>query len=205
MIALPKKQPSSVRPIAIGDIIRRTAGKCLLLRYQKAAAKQLWPHQLGVGAPGDCDVIAMRCREWRSRGGPKRSLVKVDWKNAFNAVRRNRVLDAACRLCPSLYHYAVACYAADCFLQGPGYSIDSEEGVHQGCPASPLFFDLAIHENLVLAANVAGVELNLWHQDDAKLAGSWEGLEEALRVMVANGAAMGLTMSVPKCEVYGEE
>ncbi len=28
---------------------------------------------------------------------------------------------------------------------------------------------------------------------------------EALRVMVANGAAMGLTMSVPKCEVYGEE
>ena len=49
LIAIPKKTPGEARPIAVGNVVRRIAGKCLIRRLQVQAAADLWPHQLGVG------------------------------------------------------------------------------------------------------------------------------------------------------------
>ena len=69
LLAIPKKAPGEARPIAVGDIVRQMAGKCLLRKYGQPAAEQLRPQQLGVGAPGGVDVIVHRIRQWRVRRG----------------------------------------------------------------------------------------------------------------------------------------
>ena len=69
LIALPKKVPGEVRPIAVGDVVRRVAGKRALRKYGDVAARALRPHQLGVGAPGGADVIVHRVRRWRGEAG----------------------------------------------------------------------------------------------------------------------------------------
>ena len=103
LIAIPKKAPGEARPIAVGDIVRRVAGKCLLRKYGQPAAEQLRPQRLGVGAPGGVDVIVHKVRQWRGQAGLGEFLVKVDLKNAFNAADRDRILVATRSRCPALF------------------------------------------------------------------------------------------------------
>ena len=46
------KKNDGVRPIAVGDFLRRLAAKCLVKLGAEAALKALDPHQVGVGIPG---------------------------------------------------------------------------------------------------------------------------------------------------------
>jgi hypothetical protein len=184
--------------------VRRLAGKILLRRFQQGAATGLWPHQLGVGAPGDVDVIVQRCRAWVESADVGQALLKIDPKNAFNCVDRAHMLRCVRERCPPLYPYAMACYGGKGKLQGPGYALWSEEGTQQGCPASPLFFDLAIQATLVLAGNMAGVDLNLWHQDDAQIAGSIEGVAAAFAAICEGARKIRLSVSLPKCAILSK-
>jgi len=45
-----ENEPSVVRPITIGEVLRRFAGKCLVGRCQKEVVGRLLPLQIGVGA-----------------------------------------------------------------------------------------------------------------------------------------------------------
>ena len=47
--ALPKKQ-GGVRPIAVGEVLRRLVGKLLCQAVREESRAYLWPLQVGVGA-----------------------------------------------------------------------------------------------------------------------------------------------------------
>ena len=52
-----KKKGGGLRPIAIGEVIRRLVSKCVSRAVQTTALDMLTPLQLGVGDPSGCEAI----------------------------------------------------------------------------------------------------------------------------------------------------
>ena len=84
---------------------------------------------------------------------PSRSLVSLDIKNMFNSISREKLIFLIRKRYPNLAPFAEALYAE------PGYSIVKmsdvtytiipvTEGFSQGCPFSPIFAAIVLHEIL---------------------------------------------------------
>src|SRR4051812_26843616 len=58
LIVLRKKDSGSVRPIAIGEVLRRLAAKCAFNSVKEDAKKIFSTLQLGVSTPFGCEAIA---------------------------------------------------------------------------------------------------------------------------------------------------
>ena len=59
-----QKPGGGVRPIAIGDVLRRLVAKCFCKIYEEEAKTYLWPKQIGVAAPLGAEVISLTVRQW---------------------------------------------------------------------------------------------------------------------------------------------
>ena len=57
-----KKKDGGVRPIAVGEVIRRLASKCVMAGVARDAANLLAPLQVGVGTPLGCEAIVHALR-----------------------------------------------------------------------------------------------------------------------------------------------
>ena len=55
LVALPRKD-GGIHPVAVGEVLRRLAGKTLCKSYQDQARQLLWPLQIGVGLPLGIEV-----------------------------------------------------------------------------------------------------------------------------------------------------
>ena len=80
--------------------------------------------------------------------GPSEIIIKLDFVNAFNSVRRDVILEKAASLIPEAYPYVKAAYADSLFLGYEGHTIVSAEGIQQGDPLGPLLFCIGIHSLL---------------------------------------------------------
>ena len=51
------KKDGGLRPIAVGNLLRRLVGKCCVARLQERASGILSPHQVGVGVRGGAELL----------------------------------------------------------------------------------------------------------------------------------------------------
>ena len=91
-----RKPNGSLRPIAIGETIRRLTSKVAVDLITERAREIFEPLQLGVKSPNERGAIIHVARQWfsRSRTDPDKVAVSVDVSNAFNTVHRAAVLRA---------------------------------------------------------------------------------------------------------------
>ena len=136
----------------------------------------LAPLQVGVGVPRGVEAAVHGTRAFVKCLGPGEALVKLDFTNAFNCIRRDSILEAVAVHAPIAYPYVHAAYAETSFLGYEGHAIPSAEGVQQGNPLRPLLFCLALHP--VLAASPA--EFRLGYLDDVTLGGELNELGTAV-------------------------
>jgi hypothetical protein len=195
------KSGRAVRPIAVGETLRRLAGKLLIARYQPEAASRLQPEQVGVGVLRGAESLVHKIRMWLQQAAPNHVLLQLDFKNAFNSAKRRALLQAIADHCPWFLPYALACYArpGSLFADG-GFTVLSAEGVHQGDPCGPLFFALCI---LALTKNLACVPgcWSQWYLDDGYLVGPRDTLHDVLPQLEAEAAKLGLQLNRNKCSV----
>ena len=88
-----------VRPIAVAETLRRLAGKLLIARYQPEAASRLQPEQVGVGVLRGAESLVHKVRMWLQQALPNHVLLQLDFKNAFNSVKRKVLLQAVAEHC----------------------------------------------------------------------------------------------------------
>ena len=88
--------------------------------------------------------------------------LKINFENAFNSVRRDKLLRAVQSELKGLYPFIFQCYFKLCCLFFDGSPLLSAEGVQQGDPLGPLCFSLAIHDLISKLSS----ELNTWYLDD---------------------------------------
>ena len=145
-----QKKDGGLRPIAVGDTIRRVLGKCLLsLAAVKKELSSLQPRQCGVGVRNAAEMVGMGLQRYvqsREAAGDRDYVVlQVDVKNAFNSMSRDAILRGCMAKAPSVYNWLRFCYGkpSPLFCQGRLLCM-SAVGVHQGDTCGPLGFALGL-------------------------------------------------------------
>ena len=200
LLALRKKD-GGVRPITIGLTLRRLIAKVGCMSVVSRMEEHLSPLQLGYGTRLGAEAAIHSARTYLRELQPDYVMIKLDFQNAFNSVRRDKVLEAARVHIPELYPYVFSCYSQCSLLFYENTIIPSQEGVQQGDPLGPLLFCLVIHP---LVKNLKS-ELKIFYLDDGLLGSiGTEVLNDITRVQ-EEAAHLGLHLNLNKSELICDE
>jgi hypothetical protein len=195
MFALQKKS-GGVRPIAIGYTLRRLAAKCANTYALSMLEDRLLPVQVGVGVRGGCEGAVHATRRFLTNMTDDRVLVKLDFRNAFNSIRRDVMLKTVAAELPGLFRFCLLSYGQPSTLKFGGSLIQSEEGVQQGDPLGPLLFCLTVQPLL----ESLGSELVVGFMDDVTLGGLRSSVASDVDTIITRGPEFGLSLNSSKCE-----
>ena len=209
LTALNKSKPGcpfDVRPIAVGEVLRRLVGKCLCAAVKVRAQQFFHPFQFGVACPLGAEQMIHGLRDCIEQHWLENDFVvlKVDLKNAFNMVSRQAVLNECGKHFPELLPWASWCYSQHPFLWHPLGCLTSEQGVQQGDPLGPLLFSLVLNILVSEISSRGDCSLNYhaWYLDDGALAGPGSSVYNILAMLQELGPSLGLHVNIHKCEVF---
>ena len=197
-----KKKDGGIRPIAVGEILRRLVAKCLCRLSSQKAASLLVPLQVGVGVPGGCEAVSHALNGLVATVSDTTSLaiLQVDLKNAFNTLDRSSILWQVADQFPELLQ---SCYSQPSWLKFGNFIVLSACGVQQGDILAPLLFALTIHPIIVALKNqFPDLACNVWYLDDGSFIGDVYLLAQVFPHLVSSMAKVGLEVSVEKCEAW---
>ena len=195
-----------MRPIAVGDVLRRLVGKAILATPAcRDAIASLAPPQVGVGVPGAAEAAAMTMQALASklRSASPWVALQVDFSNAFNCVHRPHLLHQGMVRVPAAYNYLRFAYGRTTRLFCGQEVILSRCGTQQGCPMGPLGFALALQPIAESLQQTGGLVWSTWYLDDGLLVGSPEAIHHALIQLQTLGPTIGLSLNLQKCVLWG--
>ena len=130
---------------------------------------------------------------------PGQFFIKIDFKNAFNTLRRDTTLETVVKHFPELLPFAESTIGQSSILQFGDFLLQSAEGAQQGDPLGPLYFCLAFKDLL----ESRKCELVLGYLDDVAIGGEAAcALDDFIQLEVA-AKKIGLELNHNKCEVVG--
>ena len=199
LFALEKKD-GGVRPIAVGCTLRRLAAKVASGKVLEDMAALLAPRQLGFGVKGGVEAAVHCARLYLRNLKPQQVLLKLDFKNAFNSLRRDKMLSAVQVLAPTILPFVHSAYSSTSFLFWDDKSIQSCEGIQQGDPLGTLLFCLTLYQ---LQSRLES-EFCLLYLDDVTLGGDQEEILHDFKIFEQEAADLGLRLNQLKSEVISE-
>ena len=194
------KPNGGIRPIAIGNTLRRLVAKAAAYTLKDTLKAKLFPFQLGVSVSGGAEAIVHSVRSYcksKMESSDPIALLKIDFENAFNTIRRDTFLKTIRNELPSIYPFLYQCYSDSSFLFFNNRTLPSAEGIQQGDPLGPLCFSLCIQS---LVSRLSS-ELNVWYLDDGTLAGDPETVKADFNSILSEQDSLGLRINVKKCEL----
>ena len=191
------KPDGGIRPIAIGSTLRRLAAKCVSAAVKEEMGSLLFPTQLGFGTPMGAEATVHAARSYLNGMIEGNSLVKLDFQNAFNSIRRDSMLKSVLEKVPLVFPLAFTSYCQPTFLFFGNYIIHSCEGVQQGDPLGPLLFCLAIQDLITSLKS----EFNVFYLDDGTLGESLEDIKSDLAHLKELALNFGLKLNCSKSEL----
>jgi len=207
---IPLDKNPGVRPIGIGETIRRIIGKAILQIVRNDVIESAGSLQLCAGQPGGAEA-AVHAANKIFEDADTDAVLLVDATNAFNSLNRKTMLHNIKFIYPPLAIYIRNCYLnpSRLFISGGG-EIKSSEGTTQGDPhAMPVYAVgitplLPVHANVSLNKNTKQIAF----ADDLLGAGKLISLREYWNRLFADGPRLGYypnaskTWLVVKPEVY---
>ena len=146
LTALSKKK-SGVRPIAVGEVLRRLIAKCLVSEAKSGAIELFDSLQLGVGISRGAEAIIHSSKITYDNivsAQTDEGVLQIDFQNAFISVKRSHLLKATYKFIPGIAAFTSFCYYQHTLLFYNNAIIQSESGVHQGDPLGSLLFSLTL-------------------------------------------------------------
>ena len=196
LCALAKKD-GGIRPIAVGNTLRRLATKVVLRSHTRELRDHLEPTQLGVGTPSGSEAALHATRKYIEATQTPKVLLKIDLKNAFNTIRRDKLLTAVREHLPDAYHLLHQAYGGNRLLFHGESLITSATGIQQGDVLGPGLFALTIDE---LIKSITS-ELNIWFLDDGTLGDTVPNVLANLDMLLEGFPELGAVLNGGKCEV----
>ena len=95
-------------PHAVGGTLRRLVAKCASFSVRDEMGLLLAPLQLGYGTPMGSEAAVHAAWTYRHQIQPGHLLLKVDFKNAFNCIRRDKMLEAVLSEAPGIFNFVNA-------------------------------------------------------------------------------------------------
>lgn len=90
------------------------------------------PQQLECGVPLGCETAAHATWLFIQNMLSTHLLLKIDFKNAFNTLRHDKILEAVRGHVPEVFPFVYAAYGKPTLLCCWNHTLQSEEGVQQG-------------------------------------------------------------------------
>ena len=110
--------------------------------------------QLGVGVSGGAEVAVHAARRLVSSLPAGHVVIKFDFSNAFNCVRRDLILDSIATNIPEIYWLVYSAFSCEPVLTLGSHEILSREGAQQGDPLGHWSSE-AIHPLLLQEAQLS--------------------------------------------------
>jgi hypothetical protein len=197
-------------------------------------AEYLLPYNYAIGVNGGIDLVIKSVQlavdqyiiEPENNGNlPLRALVSLDIRNMFNAVSRERLREIISEKFPTLEAYSDLIYDGngETFVRlenGQWTVIPVSEGFSQGCPASPVFAALVLHDilstiqpELVRRAEqrkalvdigddgLGSIGFSLAHVDDVNAMLHHDDVEYFLRRFTELGGPLGAILNTEKTRI----
>jgi hypothetical protein len=194
-----------IRPITIGEVIRRAASKFLSRAVGPEAARILSSTgQLGIAVGSGVDAAFHGAGRYAERARVSDAIMlKVDFQNAFNMAHREAMLAAIVKhvIVVALYFYAA--YGIPTYIFFSDKVILSTEGSQQGDGLGGLGWGVLFHESLAteFAAEVGVCEFRAGIADDFTFGGLAPHIRALLTALSTRGPPLGLFINPEKCEV----
>ena len=197
-----RKKGGGLRPIAIGEVLRRLTSKCVSWAVQADATGVLSPLQVGVGITVGCESIVhsvVSLQEDPNIPPESRCSLLVDFSNAFNSVDRGCMFQEVRSRIPSMAAWVESCYGSQPLLYLGDDKIFRSCGVQQDDPLGPLCFAPTLHPVVEqIKMEVPGLLINAWYLDDGTLCGSCSDIYSALTIIESQGPSRGLLLNKSK-------
>lgn len=193
---IPLDKNPGVRPVGIGEVLRRIIGKSLMTVLRSDITRATGVSQVCAGHPSGCEAAIHALRKVFASMGTDAVLL-VDADNAFNRLNRAVALHNIRYTCPPLAAILTNIYRAPShlFVTG-GMELSSEEGTTQGCPMSMAMYALSAVPLInkcqgVLSADDFPRAVQVWYADDAAAGGNLKPLRKFWDILVQHGPAYG--------------
>ncbi|XP_031348412.1 uncharacterized protein LOC116174613 [Photinus pyralis] len=193
------KKDGGIRPIAVGNTLRRLVGHTACTKSNEQIQKRLAPHQVGVATKRGCESAVHSIRTYvNNPANSEKVLLKIDFRNAFNNIERDNMLEEFKSFVPELYPLMYQCYRQPTLLFYDKTTILSQRGAQQGDPCGPLGFSLTVQPLVEQMTS----ELNVWYLDDASLADNFKTVLADFINLLKLANERGLEINTGKCELF---
>ena len=116
----------------MGHTLRCLAAKCLCSRVLKSVCASLSLLELGCGTPNRAEAGVHAARLFIHNISDDHLLLNLDFKNTFNSLRRDKMLEVVGESTSDLYLFVYSAYAKPSYLFCGNSVLLAEEGVQQG-------------------------------------------------------------------------
>ena len=171
-----KDMKPGVRPIGVGEVLRRIVGKLLIGVIKEDIMEAVGPLQTCAGLKGGIEAAIHAMRQTYEKESSE-AILLVDAENAFNKLNRKVALQNIKQLCPSFYQYLFNTYQTPAKLVIQGDStheiIYSEEGCTQGDVSAMALYGLGIKPLIDKLASTTDKNkcIQSWYADDSSAGG----------------------------------
>ena len=194
---IPLDKNPGVRPIGIGEILRRIMGKAVTQFLKPEIAKSVGPLQLSAGHAGGCEAACHAMKQIFDAEDCE-AVILVDATNAFNSLNRATALLNIRFLCPEFSVYLINTYRVPCKLFLPnGTVLHSEEGSTQGDNCAAGFYAISTFIMIKDLAAVIGCK-QIWFADDGGAGGKVKAIREWWTRLNLIGPPVGYLPNPPK-------
>jgi hypothetical protein len=192
------KGGGAVRPIGVGEILRRIIGKAVLGVINGDVQKAAGPLQLCAGEAAGVEAGIHAMRELFG-SLENDGVFLIDAANAFNRVNRAAVLWNVF-LCPPLKYVLINTYRhpGRIFVCDNSKCVEfaSREGTTQGCPLAMAMYAIAL---IPLVKELKPLAKQVWYADDATGADTITNLKIWFDKLLERGPLYGYFPQPKKC------
>ena len=129
--SIPLSKNPGVRPIGIGEVLRRIIGKVVMATLRNDITASAGNFQLCAGQKSGCEIAIHSGNEIFAEEETQ-GLLQIDTNNAFNSINRNVLTQNLNIICPEFAKFVQNCYAisARLFVTG-GKELESNVAENQ--------------------------------------------------------------------------
>ena len=184
---IPLDKCPGVRPIGIGEVVRRIIGKAVMKIVKYDLQEAVGATQLCAGQEAGCEA-AVHAMERIFADEHTEAIILVDATNAFNCLNREVTLLNCETVCPALSHILINTYRNNSQLFVDGQCILSKEGTTQGDPLAMAMYAIGTQP---LIRRLDGIAKQVWYADDSAAGSSLERLRRWWDLLVRIGPLYG--------------
>ena len=184
---IPLNKCPGVRPIGIGEVVRRIIGKAVMRVMKYDLQDSIGSIQLCAGQDAGCEA-AVHSMEKVFADENTEAMILVDASNAFNRLNRQATLLNCRAICPALSYILINTYRNNSQLFVDGQCILSKEGTTQGDPLAMAMYATGIQP---LIRRLDGIAKQVWYADDSAAGSSIENLKRWWDLLVEIGPLYG--------------